>query len=82
MDGFNVTVDANEFECKTEGQEVPVRSEFPQLSISGILICPPYKVVCQVGALQLYLNFRYKPQGYSHMPSIENLVSLHLYCQN
>ena len=29
MDGFNVTVDANEFECKTEGQEVPVRSEFP-----------------------------------------------------
>jgi len=82
VDGFKVYVDANEHECKREGQEVAVLKEFPGFSISGILICPPYKVVCQVGVLLLCLHFRYKLQGYSHLPSIETLVSLHLYDQN
>jgi len=51
VDGFKVYVDANEFECKREGQEVAVQSKGSRYIHTGVLICPPYKLVCQVGGL-------------------------------
>ena len=79
VDGFKVYVGANEFECNTEGQEIAVHGETSKYTSIGTLICPPYKLVCQVGGLQSYLHFRFKPQEYSYLSSNEILVSLQLW---